>query len=361
MPADTGDKTEAPTPRKREDARRRGQVSKSTDLSSAVILLGAVVLLNFTVPDILGRLSALIRFCLAGAGRIESARDAVLETVANAGLVIVTCVLPVMLTVAVLALLVNVAQVGWLFTGHPLIPSLSKINPLSGLRRIFSMRNLVRLAMSVGKIALIGAVAYLTLRGQFDQIVRSSNLDHLLIVMLGGRLLFILGMRLAMVLLVLAILDYIWNRYKHEQDLRMTKEEVKEEMRRMEGDPVVRQRRRRVQMQLTLQRMGIEVPKSDVVITNPTEIAVAIRYDEASMNAPKVVAKGKGLLAERIRQLAVQHGVPIVERKPLAQALYRAVEVGQEVPPQFYRAIAEILAYVYELAGRGRQVAAPAT
>ena len=165
-------------------------------------------------------------------------------------------------------------------------------------------------------------------------------------------MLFALALRLALVLLILAIFDYIWNRYKHVQDLKMTKQEVKEEMRRMEGDPVVKQRRRRVQMQLTMQRMSIDVPNADVVITNPTELAIAIRYDAETMTAPRVIAKGAGFLAARIRQIAVQHGVPVVERKPLARAMYRAVDVGQEVPAQFYRAIAEILAYVYRLTGR---------
>ncbi len=361
MSNDTGEKTEAPTPRRREESRQRGQVAKSTDLSSAAIILAAVVLLNIVVPKILMRLSVLIRFCLEGAGQIGSARDSMLETAGHAVLTIVSCVLPMMLTMLVVALLVNVAQVGLLLTGQPLMPSLNKINPLSGFRRIFSLRSLVKLAMSVGKIVLVGGVAYVTVREQMAIIVSSANLDYCAIAMLGGQLLFALGMRLAMVLVVLAIIDYIWNRYKHEQDLRMTKEEVKEELRRMEGDPIVRQRRRQVQMQLSLQRMGLEVPKSDVVVTNPTEIAVAIRYDEKAMSAPKVVAKGKGFLAERIRQLAVQHGVPIVQRRPLAQALYRAVEVGQEVPSQFYQAIAEILAYVYELAGKGRRVGAAAT
>jgi flagellar biosynthetic protein FlhB len=360
MPADTGEKTEAPTPRRREEARKRGQVARSTDLSSAVILLGAMVVLGVLLPGIVERLGKLIRFCLGDAGHVHSARDSVLEVTAHGFGMVGVCVVPLMVTVAVLALLANVAQVGWVLTGQPLMPSLSKISPLNGLRRLFSARNLVRVVMSTGKIGLVGLVAYLTIRGQLGALVGSSHLDHCGILVLGGQMLLTLAIRLAVVLLILAILDYVWNRYKHEQDLRMTKEEVKEELRRMEGDPIVKQRRRRVQVQLALQRMGVEVPKSDVVITNPTEIAVAIRYDGETMTAPKVVAKGRGFLAQRIRELAIQHGVPILERPPLAQALYRAVEVGQEVPPQFYRAIAEILAYVYELAGRGWRPAAAA-
>ena len=352
MPGDTGEKTEVPTPRRREESRSQGQIARSADLSAGVVLLGAVLLLQFFMPRLLERLGELVRLCLAGAGRVEAGRDTILETGVAAMLTLAGCALPVMLFLALLALVTGLAQAGLLLTGKPLVPQLSRLNPLAGLKRLVSARNLVRAGMSVGKVVIIGGVAYLTIREQLPRITGAVHLDFGQVLILGGQMLFSLGLRLALVLLVLAILDYFWNRYKHEQDLKMTKQEVKEEMRRMEGDPIVKQRRRRVQIQLILQRMGIEVPKSDVVVTNPTEIAIAIRYDEQTMAAPKVVAKGQGYLAERIRQLAVQHGVPIVERPPLARALYRLVEVGQEIPPQFYKAIAEILAYVYELTGR---------
>jgi flagellar biosynthetic protein FlhB len=154
------------------------------------------------------------------------------------------------------------------------------------------------------------------------------------------------------VLLVLGIADYLWQRCKLERQLRMTKQEVREELKRMEGDPLLKQRRRQIQTRLAMQRVQREVPRADVVVTNPTEYAIALRYDEATMGAPRVTAKGRDLLAERIRQLARQHGVPVVERPPLARALYAAVEVGHEVPPAFYRAVAEVLAFVYQLSRR---------
>ncbi|HPM25323.1 MAG TPA: EscU/YscU/HrcU family type III secretion system export apparatus switch protein, partial [Phycisphaerae bacterium] len=169
---------------------------------------------------------------------------------------------------------------------------------------------------------------------------------------LGAEVLFDLAVRLAIALLVLGILDYLIQRWKLERRLRMTKQEVRDELKKMEGDPLVKQRRRQIQARLALQRIRAEVPRADVVVTNPTHFAVALRYDEATMSAPRVTAKGRDLLAERIRQLAQQHGVPIVQRPPLARALYTGVEVGQEVPPAFYRAVAEVLAYVYQLSGR---------
>jgi flagellar biosynthesis protein FlhB len=172
------------------------------------------------------------------------------------------------------------------------------------------------------------------------------------VALLAGEVIFSVGVRIALLLLVLALIDYAYQRFRVQKELRMTKREVKEEMRRMEGDPLMKQRRRQIAVQMAQQRLKNDVPTADVVVTNPTEFAVALKYDSASMHAPKVVAKGTGYMAMRIRELAIGSGVPILERPPLARALYRMCEVGQEIPEQFYTAVAEILAYVYELTGR---------
>jgi flagellar biosynthetic protein FlhB len=203
--------------------------------------------------------------------------------------------------------------------------------------------------MNFGKLALVSGVAYLTMAGQVAQIVHALDLDHAVLYVMLAELVFHLGMRLAAVMLFLALLDYAYQRYRHEKDLKMTKEEVKEELRRMEGDPVIKRRRRKVQWQLALQRLQSAVPKSDVVVSNPTHVAVALKYVAEKMNAPKVTAKGADYLALRIRQIAAAAGVPVVERKELARAMYDVVQVGQEIPEKFYQAVAEILAYVYEL------------
>ncbi|NLX13228.1 MAG: EscU/YscU/HrcU family type III secretion system export apparatus switch protein, partial [Phycisphaerales bacterium] len=242
-------------------------------------------------------------------------------------------------------------QVGWLFSLKPLRPNPGKLNPLTGLKRMFGPRAFVQLVMGVAKMSLLGLVAYMTIRDEINTLFFASSLHKLGILALSAQLVFRLGIRLALILLVLAIFDYIYQRHRTQKDIMMTKEEVKEEMKRMEGDPKVKQRRRQVQMDMAMRRIRAAVPKADVIITNPTELAIAIQYDAQSMSAPRVTAKGAGFLAQRIRELAIEHGVPIVERKPLAQALYKTVEVGQEIPAQFYRAVAEILAYVYELAG----------
>ncbi len=358
--ADTSqEKTEQPTPRRRTEARDEGQIGKSQDLSAAVVLLGGLLLLYYTGQKILARLVDLTRGCLQAdrTATDVSAMGATLMGVLREAALIV---LPLMLLVLVLALVSMFLQVGWLFSFKPVRPSLGKLNPLNGLKRMFGPRAFIQLVMGLAKMSLLGLVAYMTIRDEVNTLVFASSLHKLGIVALAAQLVFRLGIRLALVLLILAIFDYIYQRHRTEKDIMMTKEEVKEEMKRMEGDPKVKQRRRQVQMQMALKRIRAAVPKADVVITNPTELAIAIQYDERTMNAPRVTAKGAGLLAKHIRELAIEYGVPIVERKPLAQALYKTVEVGQEIPAQFYRAVAEILAYVYELAGgRSRRMAAP--
>jgi flagellar biosynthetic protein FlhB len=229
---------------------------------------------------------------------------------------------------------------------------LNKISPLSGLQRMFSVRSVMLAVVSFGKLLVVAVVAYLTLSGSADAVINAFIFGFHDVFVLGSMLMFRLGMRLAVALLILALLDLAWQRYRHERDLRMTKEEVKDELRSMEGDPLVKRRRREVQLQLIIQRLRKDVPTADVVVTNPTHVAVAIRYDTETMIAPKVIAKGADLIALRIRQIAAEFGIPIVERPPLARALYESVDVGQYVPERLYRAIAEILAYVYELTGR---------
>jgi flagellar biosynthesis protein FlhB len=353
MPGDAGEKTEAPTPRRREEARQSGQIAHSPDLQAAVVLLGAIIALNAMGGRMLKDLLEGIGFFLGRSEPIPLTTGQVTGLGANAVRLIAKVSLPVMLIAMVLGVATALAQVGWLFTTKPLQPRWDKLNPIAGASRLFSTRGLVRLGMSVLKLMVVGTVAYVTIKSKLLQIVHTLNMDHWALFGMAAELVFSLAIRMALVLLILAILDYAWQRYRLEEDLKMSKEEVKEEMRRMEGDPIIKQRQRRVQQQLSLQRMRHEVPKADVVVTNPTELAIAIKYDADSMGAPRVVAKGQGFIAAQIRHIAIQHGVPIVERKPLAQALYRLVEVGEEIPPQFYKAVAEILAYVYELTGKG--------
>jgi flagellar biosynthetic protein FlhB len=262
---------------------------------------------------------------------------------------------PIMIGAVVVAVAANVAQVGFTINFDHLAPNLAALNPLSGLGRIFaSGRGLAGSAMSVLKLTLVALVAYSAVHNRIAEILSVAQLQFTQIFALGSGLVYAIALRIAVLLLILALIDYIYQRFQMERDLRMTKQEVKEEMRRMEGDPKVKQRRRQIANQLAQKRLKKEVPTADVVLTNPTEFAVALKYDSATMHAPRVVAKGRGLMAARIREIAIEAGIPILERKPLARALYKLVDVGREIPEQFYSAIAEILAYVYSLTGKDR-------
>jgi len=350
---DLGEKTEAPTPRRLAEAREKGQVARSADLSAAVGLLVGLLLLNWQSPALLRGFGELIQEAFA----FEHAPTAPAQVLDETWRMMLrhgtALLLPFVLVLTVAAIAVNFVQVGFLFTAFPLVPSLDKISPLKGLARLFSKRTLLRLALSLTKVAVITVVAYLTIRARLAELLSLSALPFPQAVGHAGRLVFALGLRLSVVLVVLALLDYGLQRYQLWQDLRMTREELREELKRMEGDPLMRQRRLHVARQLAAHRMSQAVPKADVVVTNPTHLAVALKYDHERMPSPKVVAKGAGYVAQRIRDIANEHGVPIVERKPLAQALYKACEVGDYVPPQLYKAVAEVLAFVFELAGKG--------
>lgn len=354
MPAEYGDKTEAPTPRRRTEARERGQVVRSPDLSAAVVLLGSMIALKIFGPALVATLLNVLSAALDSETAPANYLNDLPRIGAHVAWALAVAALPVVLVILVLAVIANLAQVGPLLTAHPLRPTLNKINPLAGFGRLFSMRSTVQLAANLAKIALVVAVAYQVVMGEAPRILAAVELDVWEMLAVAADATLWLGIKLGLVLLVLALFDYFYHRWQHERDLRMTKEEVKEEMRRMEGDPIMKQRRRQIQLQMTLQKLRRDVPRADVVITNPTELAVALRYDDATMRAPAVVAKGAGYVAQRIRELAIAHGVPIIERKPLAQTLYKLVEVGQEIPSHLYQAVAEILAYVYELSGRRR-------
>jgi flagellar biosynthetic protein FlhB len=355
MAEDFGDKTEAPTPRRREEAREQGQIARSTDLTAAAMLLGFLLLMNSFGPGLVKALQTLMTELLSAESIADLHTDHVAPTMMKSIMVAGGALAPLLVGAVVIAIVINLAQVGFVLSGKRLQPNFGILNPLRGLGRIFKTEGLVQLVMSTLKMALVAFVAWSAVQGRMGEILLSQDMGYLESFGLGASLIYSIGIRVAMLLLVLAVLDYGYHRYKHEQDLRMTKQEVKEEMRRMEGDPKIKQRRRQIAMQMAQKRLAKDVPTADVIITNPTEFAIALKYDSDAMHAPKVVAKGQDLIARRIREIAIEHGIPIVERKPLARALYKLVEVGQEIPEQFYSAVAEILAYVYELSGKLKQ------
>ena len=260
--------------------------------------------------------------------------------------------LPLFGLLLVAGVAVNLAQVGFLFLPEKLAPDITRLDPLQGMKRIFSLPGVMRLAFGLVKLVIVATVALVSLYNQRTAILGLGAMSVPEIALFTAQVLLWTGVKIGVALLVLAILDYGFQRWKYERDLRMTPQEMREEMKNLEGNPQMIARRRQVQRQLAMHRLTDAVPKADVVITNPTELAVAIQYEPESMAAPIVVAKGAGMIAERIRQLALEHGIPIVEKKPLAQALYRDVEIDHPIPQDKYAAVAEVLAYVYQLKGK---------
>jgi flagellar biosynthetic protein FlhB len=262
---------------------------------------------------------------------------------------------PLLLVALIIAIAANILQVGLFFSTKRLQPNLAALNPFKGLGKLLGGgQGFGHLALNVVKIALLGFVAWSAIHSRAGEIVNSQQLTFMQSFGLGATVVYSVAMRVGILLLVLAIVDYAYQRWRVERKLKMTKQEVKDEMRRMEGDPQIKQRRRQIALQRVYQKIKKDVPTADVVVTNPTHFAIALKYDSTEMHAPRVVAKGADLLALRIREIAAANGVPIVERPPLARALYKLVEVGQEIPEQFYSAVAEILAYVYELSGKAK-------
>jgi flagellar biosynthetic protein FlhB len=264
-----------------------------------------------------------------------------------------TVLSPILFSIMLGGVLANLVQTGGIrFSMHPLLPRFHKMNPWNGFKRMFSRIALMELFKSITKVTLISLIAYLTIKGRFDEIppMMGKSVGQIFIFM--GEVALEIMIKVLMVMIFLAFLDYLFQRFTYLKNLRMTKQEVKDERKDTEGNPQIKQRVRSVQMEMMKRRMMSAVPDADVVITNPTHIAIAIQYDQENSDAPMVVAKGKGVIAEKIRELAKEHDIPLVEDKPLARLLFKTVEIGQMIPAHLYKAVAEILAYVYRLKGK---------
>ena len=288
--------------------------------------------------------------------------DLTVETVMNAvqtfSLVMALAVLPVFLLMMGIGLVSNYLQVGFLLTLKPLQPDFSRINPLDGAKRLLSKRSLVELLKAIAKLVIVGFVLYQVLHGRMDALMALPMIPFPGSIILVIGMVFDAGIWAGAVLLLLAVTDYGYQRYAFEQQIKMSREEIKEELKQTEGNPVIRQRVRQLQRAAAQRRMMQAVPKADVVITNPTHFAIALQYDAGSMRAPRVVAKGQDLIAQQIKKIAAEHGVPMMENRPLAQALYKTCEIGQEIPADMFAAVAEVLAFVYRLRLRGASVSA---
>ncbi len=354
MPPDNQEKTEHSTPRRKQKARKEGQVAKSTEIGSVLILFFGLCIIRYVGSFMFSQMKKIAYTCFSQSSVIQLNPNNVYSYFVQLLLNFFRILAPMTLGALVVALVANYAQVGFLITAEPLTPKPERINPIKGFSNLFSKKTFVELAKSVLKISIIGYIAYRIISGEFTNFASLAGTEISDIVRCASRLTFKIGVRVSLALFVLALLDYAYQRWEHEQQLKMTKEEAKEELRETEGDPLIKARIRSVQQRMAMNRMIAEVPKADVIITNPHLIAVALLYDVSRMEAPMMIAKGARLIAERIKEIARENDIPIMENKPLAQILYKAVETGQEIPITMYQAVAEMLAYVYRLKGKTR-------
>lgn len=355
MAEQDADKTEAPTPRKRQEARDNGQIARSQDLAASLLLVGLTILLGMTGAGVFEALAKLLAASLSGELLFNNIGD-LGPLVLGVFLYISKAMLPLLVGTLLMAIFANWIQVGFHPSLKKITPKLS-FNPMSGIKRLIGGgKGPVQLGMNLMKMLLVGAVAYSAVNGKIVEILGLAKaMDIGPIFTMAAGLVYSITLRIGIVLLILALFDFGFQKWKIEKDLKMTKQEVKDEMKRMDGDPKIKARRRQIQLQQAQKRLQQTVPGADVIVTNPTHYAIALKYDKDAMHAPRVVAKGGDFLALKIREIAAEHGIPIIERPPLARALYKMCEVGQEIPEQFYSAVAEILAYVYELTGRSQR------
>jgi len=346
------EKTEQATPRKKQEARRKGQVAKSSDLPGALIMLFSFLALYMFGGMFEDSLYSLFTVPLREYMLWDVTIDNIAAMFVQLAFQALVFIAPILIIALVLGIVGNYIQIGFLFTGEPLKMNLNKLNPVQGFKRIFSLRALVELLKSSLKFAIVAVVAWTTLWGEKDELLSLSNVPLEDTLRYAARVTTLIGMKIGAVLVVLAILDYLYQRYDLNKQLRMSKQELKDEFKKTEGDPLIKSRIREKQRRMAMARMMQEVPKADVVITNPTHYAVALQYDATTMDEPKVIAKGVDYIALKIREVAEAHGIITMENRPLARALYEQVEIGQSIPAELFQAVAEVLAYVYKVKGK---------
>lgn len=350
------EKTEKATPKRRQDARKKGQVARSADVPSSLIFLLVFLFLFAAGGAIAGDIVRLFRLPFdEGWVLLEVTPDTVQAIYGEVLSHSAFAVLSVMAASLAAGVLGNYVQIGALFTTEPLKVKVERLNPVQGAKRIFSKRALVEFLKSLLKFVIVAAVVILVLQHNFEDMFKLSRVPVGGTAAAIGKMFVQLGLFVALTLVLLSIPDYMYQRYDHEKNIRMSKQDIKDELKKTEGPPEIKNKMKQKQRQMAMQRMMQEVPKADVIITNPTHYAVALKYEAQEMDAPQVVAKGTDLLAKRMRELAEAHEVPVMENKPLARTLYERLDIGETVPPDLFQAVAEVLAYVYRMRGTRRR------
>ena len=343
------DRTEPATPKRRQEAREEGRVAKSVELNTAFLLLVSVIFFFFTASNLGEKLKETFEYFIELSGQYHLSLNSIGHLFKSVNTAIFSILFPFFLVISIAAFLINVVQVGFMITPKVLEIKFDKINPVNGLKNLFSLKSFGELVKSFLKAIVMTYVLWIFVKHNIPkwQNLTQQSENVVFIVLLKDT--FLIVIYILIFIIFMAILDYLFQRYTFEKSIRMTKQEVKDEYKQMEGDPKVKQKIRSMQMEIARRRMMEEVKKADVVITNPTHYAVALRYDATKMNAPKVVAKGINLIAQKIKEIAKENDVPIVEKPELAQELYKKVPLDREIPEELYKAVAEILAYVYRL------------
>ncbi|MBK3494374.1 flagellar biosynthesis protein FlhB [Viridibacillus sp. YIM B01967] len=345
-----GEKTEKATPKKRQDARKKGQVLKSQDVTSALVLLSVFLFMLFGAASMRDSIMNFFKQTFSHYMLVETISiGSVMEVYKEVMIEMAFVLLPIMVIAVIASLAGNFFQFGLLFTTEPLKFDLKKLDPIKGLKRMFSMKAIIELLKSVLKISFIGTVTTVILMMNIDDVLSLSFKSPWVSLITVAKLTVIMGIAASITLFCVAILDFFYQKYDYEKNLKMSKQDIKDEYKNSDGDPLIKSKIKQRQREMAMRRMMSEVPKADVVITNPTHYAIALQYDEDSMDAPKVVAKGTDFIAQKIKLIAKENDVVMVENRPLARAMYDQVEIGGRIPDEFFKAVAEVLAYVYRI------------
>ena len=347
--ADSGEKTENATPKKKSESKKKGQVAKSKELSSTVTLITVTLLMimlgTYTLDNFKNILILFLNNYLTLTVNESTFKTLILVSVMKFGIIILPIVIPIM----IMGIVASLMQSGFIFTSEPLKADLKKLDPISGFKKIFSMRSVVDLLKNLAIVTTISVIAYNFIKSNYLDIMTYGSLKTEVILGVFGSLVVAIFFKISVVMLIIAIIDFSYQKYKHNKELKMSMQEIKEEYKQQEGDPQIKSKIRQKQREMASSRMMQQVPDATVVITNPTHIAIAIKYEQGGEGAPIVVAIGADNVAIKIKEIASESSIPIIENKPLARLIYKELEVGSEIPTDMYQVVAEILALVYKM------------
>ena len=350
---DKDQKTEDASSKRQRQSEERGQFAQSREFTSTMVLLASIMAFSISGQQATKKMMGAWHTLLSQSHQSRMTSDEMQAFLIWVFGKMGSILTPVLLSILIGGVLANLIQTGGLkFSLHPLQPNFDKLDPIKGFGRIMSKNGLMELFKSLFKIGVVSIVVYITIKSKLSQIPQMSDFSIEQIMSFMGEVALLLMIRVLLMMILLAGIDYMFQRHTFSQGQQMSKQEVKEERKETEGDPIIKQRIRSAQLQIMRKRMMAAVPKADVIVTNPTHISIAIKYDSTQHDVPVVVAKGMGHVAAKIREVAKAHGIPLVEDKPLARTLYKTVEIGQYIPATLYKAVAEILAYVYRLKGK---------